>query len=91
MTTATTQPHSAGWLVFSYASFAAAVVMVGGGIVLMNVDVALKAYLGIGMLMLVQSCMTLTKTLRDQYEGTRLVNRIEDARAQELLARAGHD
>jgi hypothetical protein len=64
--------------------------MVGGGIVLMPADVALKACLGMGMLMRVQSCVTLTKTLRDAHEGTRLINRIADAKARELLARAGH-
>jgi hypothetical protein len=30
--------------------------------------------------MLVQSCVTMVKTLRDVHEGKRMVNRIEDAR-----------
>ena len=29
--------------------------------------------------------ITMTKTLRDVHEGTKLVNRIEDARAERLL------
>jgi len=90
MSNASAQPHSQGWISFSYASFASAVIMVGGGIVFMPVDIALKAFLGMGMLMLVQSCITLTKTLRDAHEGARLINRIEDAKAEQLLARAGH-
>ena len=84
-----TQPHSQGWIAFSYASFAGALLMVGGGIVMMPLEAPLKAFLGMGMLMLVQSCITLTKTIRDAHEGTRLINRIEDAKAEELLARAG--
>lgn len=84
-----TQPHSQGWIAFSYASFAAALLMVGTGIAVLPIALPMKAFMGMGMMMLVQSCITLTKTLRDAHEGTRLINRLEDAKAEELLARAG--
>mgnify|MGYP003694324909 CR=1 FL=1 len=35
-----------------------------------------------GIVMLVQSCVTLTKTMRDMHESGKLVNRIEDAKAE---------
>jgi hypothetical protein len=35
--------------------------------------------------MLVQSCITLTKTIRDNDETSNLVNRIEDAKTERLL------
>jgi hypothetical protein len=35
--------------------------------------------------MLVQSSITLTKTLRDVHESTKFMNRIEDAKAERLL------
>jgi hypothetical protein len=38
-----------------------------------------------GFLMLVQSCITMTKTMRDVHESDRLVNRLEDAKAERLL------
>jgi len=57
--------HSHSWIVFTYVSFAAALAMVVGGIVLMPLDLAMKGYLAMGVVMLVQSCMTLTKTIRD--------------------------
>jgi hypothetical protein len=38
-----------------------------------------------GAALLVQSCIVMTKTLRDVHEGSKLVNRIEDARAERLL------
>jgi len=38
-----------------------------------------------GIVMLVQSCVTLVKTIRDMHEGSKLVNRIEDAKAERLL------
>ena len=48
-------------------------------------DVWIKGYLAMGVAMLIQSCITVTKTIRDQHEGTRLVNRLEDAKAERLL------
>jgi hypothetical protein len=35
--------------------------------------------------MLIQSCITLTKTIRDNDEAGKLVNRIEDAKTERLL------
>ena len=45
----------------------------------------MKGYLTMGIVMLVQTCITLTKTVRDNHESSRLVNRIEDAKAERLL------
>ena len=61
---------------------------VGGGQpvkALMPIDLAMKGYLAMGVIMLVQSCITLTKTVRDVHESSRFVNRIEDAKAERLL------
>ena len=77
--------HSQSWMVFTYVSFAAALAMVVGGIILMPLDFAMKGYLTMGIVMLVQSCTTLTKTIRDNDETSKLVNRIEDAKAERLL------
>ena len=51
----------------------------------MPIDLWMKGYLTMGIVMLVQTCVTLTKTLRDRHESTKLINRIEDARAERLL------
>jgi hypothetical protein len=84
-----TQPqagtHSAAWITFTYASFFASVSMVGLGILFAPIDVWIKAYFAMGAALLIQSSITVTKTLRDVHEGTKLVNRIEDARAERLL------
>ncbi len=81
--------HSQGWVAFSYISFAASLAMVALGIVLVPIDLAMKAFMAMGTLALVQSCITLTKTLRDVHEGTKLVNRIDDARTEALLKEVG--
>jgi hypothetical protein len=77
--------HSSSWVSFTYASFSAALGMVAGGIVFLPVDMWVKAYFAMGVVLLVQTCITLTKTIRDVHEGKRLVNRIEDAKAERLL------
>jgi len=77
--------HSQSWIVFTYASFVAALTMVIGGIVLMPLDLAMKGYLAMGVVMLIQCCITLTKTIRDNDEASKLVNRLEDAKTERLL------
>ena len=87
MNPATHQAHSASWVTFTYASFAASLGMVALGILLLPVDLATRGYMAIGMLLLVQSSIVVTKTMRDQHEGARLHKRIEEARVEELLAK----
>jgi hypothetical protein len=77
--------HSQAWIVFTYVSFLGALAMVVGGIILMPLDLAMKGYLTMGIVMLIQSCITLTKTIRDNDETGKLVNRIEDAKTERLL------
>lgn len=77
--------HSPAWIVFTYVSFIAAIGMIGSGIVLAPIDLSLKAYFAMGMLMLIQSCITMTKTMRDVEESAKLVNRLEEAKTERLL------
>jgi hypothetical protein len=77
--------HSGAWITFTYASFLASVSMVALGILFAPVDMWIKAYFAMGAALLIQSCITMTKTLRDVQESSKLVNRIEDARAERLL------
>jgi len=81
----TSQPHSSAWVSFTYASFAAAAFLVAAGVYFLPVDLWIKGYLSMGIVMLLQSCVTLTKTVRDMHESSRLVNRIEDAKAERIL------
>ena len=79
------QNHSASWVTFTYLSFGAALLMVAAGIFFLPLDVWIKGYLAMGVVLLIQSCITLTKTIRDNDEAGKLVNRIEDARTERLL------
>lgn len=82
-------PHSSAWVSFTYLSFAGAALMVGIGIFFLPLDWWSRGYLAMGVIMLVQSSVTLTKTVRDQHEAAKLVNRIEDARTERLLMDVG--
>lgn len=90
MNNETTQ-HSGAWVTFTYASFIGSAAMVGLGILFMPMDIWIKGYLAMGTIMLVQSCITATKTIRDVHEGRRMVNRIEDAKTERLLMSVGKD
>jgi hypothetical protein len=80
-----TTQHSAAWVTFTYISFAASAFMVGIGIWFLPLELSIKGYLTMGFLMLTQSCITMTKTMRDNHESGKLVNRIEDAKAERIL------
>ena len=38
-----------------------------------------------GAVLLIQTCITMTKTMRDVHEGDKFVNRLEDAKAERIL------
>ena len=79
------QPHSAAWVTFAYASFIGASFMVAVGLFYLPIDLWMKGYLTMGVVTLLQACVTLTKTIRDVHESGKLVNRIEDAKAERIL------
>jgi hypothetical protein len=85
MNTQAAAQHSSTWITFTYASFIASLAMVAVAIVFLPTDMWIKGYLAMGVAMLVQSCTTLTKTMRDVHESARMVNRIEDAKTERLL------
>ncbi|UGY19798.1 YiaA/YiaB family inner membrane protein [Bradyrhizobium septentrionale] len=81
----TIQPHSGAWVTFTYASFAASAFLVAIGVFFLPISLWMQGYLTMGIVMLVQTCITMTKTVRDNYESGKFVNRIEDAKAERLL------
>ena len=82
--------HSSAWVAFTYATFLLALGMIAIGVVMMPIEFYMKAFLGMAVVMLVQSCITLTKTLRDNEEATKLAYRIEDAKTERLLKETAH-
>jgi len=79
------QRHSDAWVKFSYLSFAVSCVMITGGLILAPIDLAMKGYLAMAAVMVIQTTVNLTKTMRDNHESDRLMNKIEDAQTERLL------
>jgi hypothetical protein len=77
--------QSGVWVAFTYIAFVASLLMLGTGIVFLPIDIWMRGYLGIGVLMVVQACLTLAKTQRDMAENARLLNRVETARTEKIL------
>lgn len=79
------QRHSEAWVKFSYLSFAVSCVMMAGGLILAPIDIAMKGYIAMAAVMVIQTTVNLTKTMRDNHESDRLLNKIEDAKTERLL------
>lgn len=79
------QQNTPAWVTFTYISFGAAVAMMAVGIWALPVEFWAKGYLGMAMVFLIGSAFTLAKTQRDEFEGKRLANRLDEAKAEKLL------
>lgn len=80
---------SPGWRFFVKVSFAVALGGMVFGIAVMPVDIWVRGYMVLGSLFLVGSTFTLAKTMRDEFEGAKLINQIAQARAEKLLQEYG--
>lgn len=87
--TQATRLNSPEWLFFVKASFLISVSAMLAGIVFLPVDVTTKSFFAMGTLFLVGSTFTLSKTVRDEFENHKLVNRLADAKAEQILKEYG--
>ncbi|MCB1874721.1 MAG: hypothetical protein KDH88_01970 [Chromatiales bacterium] len=79
------QSSSTGWLFYVKAAFVIALVAMGSGILFMPGGLMVQGYFALCSLFLVSATITLSKTLRDDHEARRLINRINDARTSRML------
>lgn len=85
MTISEMQSNSSGWLFYVKTSFALSILAMATSIVFMPSSFETKAYLAICSLFMLSSTITLSKTLRDEHEGQRLINKISDAKTQQII------
>ena len=79
------QRHSSGWMFYVKAAFATSLGLTLLGIFWLPTDIWIKGYLMMGMMFTVGSSITLSKTVRDDHEAKRLMNRISEAKTERLL------
>lgn len=85
------QRDSAGWLFYVKTAFIAAVCSTYLGIYFIPASLWVKGYMAMAVLFVIGSSITLSKTLRDQHEADRLINRIAEAKTQKILKEYGPD
>mgnify|MGYP001814900260 CR=1 FL=1 len=76
---------SSQWHFFVKAAFATALASTALGIYSVPGPFVVKGYFFISSLFLVFSSITLSKTLRDQHESERIINRISEARTSKMM------
>ncbi|WP_405782057.1 YiaA/YiaB family inner membrane protein [Streptomyces sp. NBC_00859] len=80
------QPNTAAYYGQAVASFAVALGAMALGILNLDVNVWVRAFLGLGLLYLTTSAFTLAKVIRDRQEAGQIVSRVDQARLEKLLA-----
>lgn len=82
----TTNDHSAAWSFQTKVSFALSLTGLILGIVYLDVEPWARAFLAAATLYAITSALSLAKTLRDEHESHRIVNRIDEAKLERFLA-----
>ncbi|MFE2375876.1 YiaA/YiaB family inner membrane protein [Streptomyces sp. NPDC059398] len=80
------QQNTAAYFGQAVASFAVALAAMTLGILNLDVNVWVRAFLGLGLLYLTTSAFTLAKVIRDRQEAGQIVTRVDQARLEKLLA-----
>ncbi|MET9531997.1 MULTISPECIES: YiaA/YiaB family inner membrane protein [unclassified Streptomyces] len=80
------QQNTAAYFGQAVASFAVALAAMALGILNLDVNVWVRAFLGLGLLYLTTSAFTLAKVIRDRQEAGQIVTRVDQARLEKLLA-----
>ena len=73
------------WVFQSWASFVLSFGTTLTGIVWLPVDNWTRGFLAMGLLFTVNACFTLAKTVRDNHEASKFINRLSGAKAEKLL------
>ncbi len=80
-----TRLDTPSWIFFVKASFACALGGMRFGVIVMPVEIWMRGYMILGTLFLTGAAFTLSKTLRDQFEAGKLINKLAQARTEKLL------
>jgi hypothetical protein len=86
MTAPVTRKSTAAFVVQAWLSFAISVSAMVLAVLYLPVGPWIRAFLGLGLLYVVTSSITLAKVVRDQQEVTEVVSRVDQARLDKLLA-----
>jgi hypothetical protein len=77
--------NSPAWMAFVWISFGTATIAMMFGIYNLPADLWIKGYMMMGLLFSVGSSFTLAKTVRDNHEARKLINRVSEAKTERIL------
>jgi len=77
--------NTAEWRFQVWMAFLLAFGLTISGVFMLEVNWWVKGYMLMGLVFLTSSCFALAKTLRDDKEITRTINRISDAKTQKII------
>jgi hypothetical protein len=78
--------NTSSWNFLVWAGFVISFTATVTGLVIAPLMIWVKAFLGMGIVFITVSCFSLAKTLRDQHEQRKLMNRISEAKTEKLLS-----
>lgn len=85
METASFNSHTNSWNFLVWTGFVISFGATTVGLIAAPLMIWVKAFLGMGILFITVSCFSLAKTLRDQHEQRKLINRVTEAKTEKLL------
>lgn len=85
MNSPVTRKDSPGWIFQVWASFLISFGTTLGGIYFAPIDLWIKGFFAMGVLFIVGSTFSLAKTMRDQFEESKITNRIASAKTEKIL------
>jgi hypothetical protein len=77
--------QSPAWLAFVQISFVISLLLMVVGICYLPVELWIRGYLGMGLFFVVSSTITLSKTMRDEHEAKKIVNKINEVKTERIL------
>ena len=77
--------NTGAWRFQTWASFIISLSATLIGILYLPTDPWIKGFIGMGVFFTVGSCFTLAKTIRDDHESDKLINRINNAKTERIL------
>jgi hypothetical protein len=78
--------HTSAWIAQTWLSFILSIGATSTGLLFMPGNLWMKGYMGMGLMFSVGSTASLSKTIRDMEESKRLINRVDEAKLEKLLA-----
>ncbi|MFD3166909.1 YiaA/YiaB family inner membrane protein [Herpetosiphon sp. NSE202] len=82
----TIQKDTGAWIAFTWISFFISIAALILGIYHAPVDIWVKSFLAVAALFAVGSTFTLAKTIRDNSEAGKMLNRYADAKTEQIIS-----